>query len=325
MIEVVSDPQNLKEWNPENDPFYLELYGETSPLLDMKSISEPLNLSNADKKQHTSTLPIYEYCWTLGLRGLPNSPYHVPTTSQQSSLTMKIGLFNHFKDHFNSGICPDKSDITQKERKRQGLSSQNSYWMDMKDPAAEVYVLFPTDGNWRMQELVATVKYLIPPPPQHTWLAEVDQIWQAVQPIVDDVGTLAQTAGTLTGQPEIDATGSMLSAIAKARINSVPQTGGYAWSVIKETFKNTEKDVLEGLRWTLPRQMFTDLGGRLTGSVSVSFIGAVKQSHGAASPAEPWEINNPELKPICAYAAIYESKGTRVTNLIKLKVQPRKP
>jgi len=34
MIEVVSWPPVLSQWVSARDPYYLELYGETSPLLD---------------------------------------------------------------------------------------------------------------------------------------------------------------------------------------------------------------------------------------------------------------------------------------------------
>jgi hypothetical protein len=349
MIEVVSYPEELlTKWDSGEHPFYLELFGETLPLIDMKGTSAPPGAQVADTAKSTSAVPIYEYSWTLGLRGLPNYSYHVPTISQQNTPTLKNRLINNVDKLFHSGSPPsssaEQSGSTSSEATEQGGSppsemtgkddaslgdlphqddsSKGSYWEDMNDTAAEVYILFPTNGNWRVQELVATVKYLIPAPPQHAWLTDFDHIWQAVQPIVGDVGTLAQTAGKLTGQPEFDAAGSMLSAIAKARINSVPPTGVYTWSVIKETYcykEKEEQNVLEGLRWTLPKQMFMDFGGRLTGTVAVSFIWVGKQQ---ANAADPHTASPPIQLPIRAYAVIYKSEEQVATSLIPLLVRP---
>jgi len=34
MIEVVSYPADLTQWDPTKTPFYLELFGDTSPVLE---------------------------------------------------------------------------------------------------------------------------------------------------------------------------------------------------------------------------------------------------------------------------------------------------
>lgn len=338
MIKVVSHPSSLKEWEPKNNPFYLELFGETSPLMDMKGAKAPSSPDNSGPLHYPTTVPIYEYYWTIGLPGNPK--YQHPSPSIKAvplkGLTAQIGA--HFYEAAKSRdvVIPKDAKEPGKDTNPEDAKDQslNSFWEKLEDIAAEVYLLFPINGNWRIQELVATVKYLIPAPPQHAWLTEVDHVWQAVQPIVGDVGVLAQTAGTLTGQPEFDAAGSMLSAIAKTQINSVPPTAGYTWSVNKETYlfahtDDKKKGVWEGLRWTLPKQMFTELGGRLTGSVAVSFIQVGTQQKGSSSTNLSPEKHELESAPVCAYAAVYldkyDEKSPVATPLIELWVEPILP
>lgn len=72
MITTVSHPPDLSKWDQAGDPFYLELYGESEPTLDM-TYAEVIPPGGAEAKTVQST-PIYEYWWTLGHGG--TAPHH---------------------------------------------------------------------------------------------------------------------------------------------------------------------------------------------------------------------------------------------------------
>ena len=72
MIEAVSHPSDLSKWDQGEDPFYLELYGEASPTLDM-AYAEVVPPGGSDAQSVQAT-PIYEYWWTLGHGG--SAPHH---------------------------------------------------------------------------------------------------------------------------------------------------------------------------------------------------------------------------------------------------------
>ena len=68
MIEAVSWPKLSDEWDDENTP-YLELYGETSPIVDM-NYAHVLPVGPPDgSPENTAEVPIYEYWWTIGHSG----------------------------------------------------------------------------------------------------------------------------------------------------------------------------------------------------------------------------------------------------------------
>ncbi len=253
MIEVASYPADLKTWKPEEDRFYLELFGETSPTISDK-YAEVVPAGPLDGAVQTSQpAPVYEYWWTIGHLG-------------------------HWDD---------------------------SFWGQLEDPAARVYVYFPVWGGWRIKEVVAAVKYLSPTADQQSsWNAAVKD-WQALQPIVADASQLATAlgpAGTAAG-----GAASLLSVIAKLKINSVPQTPGFQWSVGKVAYLRPDTGVLQGITWTLPKKMFTVLGGRLTGSIALSFIPARYQGGEAANAAQDEQPMNPQLErlPVLTHAVVY--------------------
>ncbi len=246
---------------------YFELLGECDPLIDLKGM-------NATTR--------YEYCWTLGLTESDDQASDGAPAPGQEGISQESRILDFL--HGPKSKDPLKPDLR--------------WGHHLSDPAADIYVLFPIYEGWRVQELIATVKYLLPPPPQHAaWLDQVDHLLQSTQPLVNSIGSLMQTAGGVTAQPEISAAGAMLSAIAKARINNVPtaKDGGYDWFVAKESFLKND-NALEGIKWRIPKQMLIELGGRLTGSVSVSFLQAKTQ--------EPKQ-NMGMYHGICARAVIY--------------------
>lgn len=225
MVEVVTSLTKPGDWKPDVDPFYLEVFGETSPLVD-EVFAEVVPAGGTGPKQ-TSDAPVYEYWWTLGHPGAPEEHSH------------------WFKQ--NAG---DKRP-----------------WQDLSDPAARIYLYFPLSSGWRANEVTATLKYLSPVPEQHVWLKTAAQDFQAIQPLIGD-------AASLSGLVPGGATASKwLGAVAKLQMSSLPQNGDLNWSVGKVTF-GSQHGLMQGVMWTIPRAVFQRLGGRLTGSLAVSFIPA---------------------------------------------------
>jgi hypothetical protein len=84
---------------------------------------------------------------------------------------------------------------------------------------------------------------------------------------------------------------------------------------------------MQGVMWTLPKKMFSELGGRLTGSLALSFIpGHIQQGGTVASKAEDFP---PQPKAILAHAVVYGPRdeiwapGQR--EFIRLQVAPTLP
>lgn len=257
MIEVVSYPKDLALWRPEEHPFYLELFGETTPLIDM-TYAEVLPTSDSGGKEGV-TAPLYEYWWTLGHPGVRAEHHHLWSE----------------------------------------LGARELFWHRLDDVAARVYMFFPVSGGWRIKELVATVKYLQPVGEQESWSEKSANEWSKLQPFVAGAGTLASQ---LSGVPGVGlpAAGAapILSALAKLKLGSVPQgIKGFEWSAAKVTFAS-EQGVMQGVMWTLPKKMFEDLGGRLTGSLALSFIPARAQGEENAD----WL---PRKMAVLAHAVVY--------------------
>lgn len=226
MIEVVSYPTDLATWKDtsKEQPFYLELYGETRPLvaLDFAQVLAPgIDDRHVESEE---ALPIYEYSWVIG----------------------------HSDD----------------------LLANKDLWSHIKDPALSVFVYFPVSRGWRVKELAATTKYLTPTVDQEKWLHRISEISQEVSPAISDISTLVR----LVPNPLSSEVASILSTIARLQINNVPRVEGFEWSVRKVTRKS-EYGVMQGIQWTIPRQMFRQLGNRLTGSIAVSFTPSLRQQN----------------------------------------------
>lgn len=69
MIEVSSYPPNLMTWDEAKQPFYLEIYGETRPVVAAQyaEVQAPGDPDAAAKT--AAATPIYEYWWTIGHTG----------------------------------------------------------------------------------------------------------------------------------------------------------------------------------------------------------------------------------------------------------------
>lgn len=95
-----------------------------------------------------------------------------------------------------------------------------------------------------------------------------------------------------TGRRPGEGAVTTLNALAQLKLNSIPPDGGYEWSVGKVTFGHDDEQhqdrsgVMQGVVWKLPAKMFTDLGGRLTGSLAVSYIPCQLQGDSAATTTE---------------------------------------
>lgn len=153
MIEYVSSPAPLSQWQPAEKPFYLEVFGETSPVLDTAS-AEVVPAGKADAVS-TSSAPVYEYWWTLGHPGA--APHH-----EQPWDTMDP------PDHSTAPI-----------------------WERLQDTAARVYLYFPVNKGWRVREIMATVKYLTPVHQQESWWTQAGNDLKLLAPLVNDAGNVA--------------------------------------------------------------------------------------------------------------------------------------
>jgi hypothetical protein len=272
MIQVATFPADLGQWNEDEVPVYLEIFGETGPLID-KSYAETL-APGAVAAQASQPIPIYEYWWTIGHGGYEHGP-HKDNDGERSGL---------------------------KRFHRSGKGDKTFLWTNLDDPAARVYFYFPISGGWRIKELVATVKYLSPVEDQKNWSAKAAGEFQRMQPLMANAGQLASDFGAV---PFVGGAAPILSTLSKFQVNTVPQgVNGFDWSVGKVTMAPTKghgangHGVMQGVVWTLPKQMFALLGGRLTGSLAVSFIPSQFQSIGEAK----WI---PESLPMLSHAVIY--------------------
>jgi hypothetical protein len=206
----------------------------------------------------TSPIPIYEYWWTIG----------------------------------HSGSKPQHRRLFQSRKKL-------DLWHRLEDIAARVYLYFPISGGWRTQELAASAKYLSPVANQSDWTAKAAADWQRMQPILAGAGQAATALGVVPGVGAVAAGAApILSAMSKLQVNAVPQgVKGFDWYVEKVTVPAAAKHgVMQGVVWTIPKKMFQLLGGRLTGSLALSFIPA------AAAGQSSWEARP---MPMLAHAAVY--------------------
>ena len=96
---------------------------------------------------------------------------------------------------------------------------------------------------------------------------------------------------------------------------------GFDWYVEKVTVPpSAHHGVMQGVVWAIPKDMFALLGGRLTGSLALSFIPAasVGQAAWAARPL-----------PMLAHAAVYADDETywvpAQNKFIELPLSPQTP
>ncbi|GEM_PF-983237 len=280
VITVASFPADLGQWDQDEHPYYLEVFGEAAPLLDMTHAEViPAGSSTAAS---TSPTPIYEYWWTIGHGGSKPEHRHLFESRQKLDL-----------------------------------------WHRLEDIAARVYLYFPISGGWRMQELAASAKYLSPVAHQSDWTEKAAADWQRTQPILAGAGQAVSALGLVPGVGTVAAGAApILSAISKLQLGTVPQgIKGFDWYVEKVTVPAAaHHGVMQGVVWAIPKEMFELLGGRLTGSLALSFIPA------AAADQPSWEART---LPMLAHAAVYADGQTSwvpaQNRFVELPLSPRIP
>lgn len=72
VITSASFPADLGSWNQDEHPYYLEVFGESEPALDMTH-AEVIPAGKPDATTANVT-PVYEYWWTIGHGG--SNPEH---------------------------------------------------------------------------------------------------------------------------------------------------------------------------------------------------------------------------------------------------------
>jgi hypothetical protein len=280
VITVASFPADLGQWDQDEHPYYLEVFGEAEPMLDMTH-AEVVPVGGSAATAATAT-PIYEYWWTIGHGGSKPQHRHLFENRQKVDL-----------------------------------------WHRLEDIAARVYLYFPISGGWRTQELAASAKYLSPVMHQSDWTDKAAEQWQRMQPILAGAGQAASALGVLPGVGMVAAGAApVLSAISKLQVNAVPQgVKGFDWYVEKVTVPAAARHgVMQGVVWAIPKEMFELLGGRLTGSLALSFIpsAAVGQTAWAA-----------QALPMLAHAAVYAEGETcwvpAKNQFVQLPLSPRTP
>lgn len=190
------------------------------------------------------------------------------------------------------------------------------------DGVAQVLLFFPRNAGWRARELAASIKYLPPVAAQKSLLQEASKDLAIVQPIIGLAGVAATAVGPVAG-PAASDTGRLLEGIAKARINNVPRVAGFEWSVAKVTrwIKCEGADsegsgaIHDGIVFNLPQTMFSDLGSRIEGSLTVSLVKAPVQTL-AVQDVTPCKIR--------CYAVIDVGRPLRVpeSGYVSLEVSP---
>jgi hypothetical protein len=141
-----------------------------------------------------------------------------------------------------------------------------------------------------------------------------------MQPVLANAGQLASVLG---GVPFAGGVAPVLTALSKFQVGNVPQgVDGFDWNVAKVTLAPSRvHGTMQGVVWTLPKQMFELLGGRLTGSLAVSFIPSQFQS----DEVHEWI---PEPLPMLSHAVVY-ANGTDhwvpKDKFVELRLSPKDP
>ena len=290
-IESVSHPKPLSDWDGKDEaqPFYLEVFGETTPIIDT-AYAEVIPAGAADgSAERCASAPVYEYWWTIGH---PGHPGHL------GGLLEKI-------------------------------AGPKDLWERLADPAARIYLYFPLGGGWRVKELTATVKYMSPVAHEESFIEKAAQDFQTIEPFIEGASQLASAAGAagVVGGGLAGKSAQVLDGLAQIKLSSVPQVKGFEWSATKVTFGNKEHGgVMQGIVWTLPASMFAELGGRLTGSLAVSFIPDQQQIPNQVATASP----KLEQQALLAHAVVYGPGGDEhwapeKQGFIRLAISPRLP
>lgn len=284
MIEVDSCyPSDWSTWNSSSLQPYLELYGEAHPFI-CTNLTETLSAHSINNDpQMKAVVPIYEYFWTIGI-----------------------------SEHLCARFAQHLENVVQK--KVDSFRHQ--------DTGAEVTLYFPLTGGWRVEPVVASIKYVRPLPHHDNLVKKVAEYWDTVAPIVSKVAELTEHLDI----PGVSTSASLINTLAKVPITSLPPVEGLPWTLTKVT-GYLDSEIRDGVQWTLPKKLFYVLGRRLTGSIAVYF-------HPAQSRQKQQEtVSNNQLiaqtRPILAQAVVH-GDGKRLPSIekdgkeyIELDVTPR--
>ena len=213
---------------------WFEIYGETEPTLS----------SGAGAPAAAGDL--YEYCWALGY-----------SKGNFSKLEPKSGPLRRLRR--------ERQRLRRWRRRRDGTTKRAPRWSD--EIAARVSLYFPADCNWRVSEILATVKHLSPVEQERSWREEFTKDFNAIEPVIGAAGKLAADA---TGMPEL---GSVAEAVGRLKLTSVPQAIGTMWFVRKVNLVDEERSncLFHGIEWQLSLGLLEQLGTRVAGTLLVSF------------------------------------------------------
>jgi len=183
------------------------------------------------------------------------------------------------------------------------IKGPGNLWERLPRPAARVYLFFPLGGGWRVKELAATVNYMSPVAHQDSFIEKAAKDWQAIQPLVTDASTLASAAGAVAGAASAGSARA-LSALAQLKLSSVPPMSGFEWAAGKVAF-SSEHGAAQGVMWTLPPEIFRELGGRITGALALSVVPDRAQRGGNVLATPP----DPQPQDLLAHAVVYSPDG----------------
>jgi hypothetical protein len=210
--------------------------------LEVYGETEPA-VSSADGTPPADGAGLYEYRWSLG---------YLPSLSA---------------DHSYGRL-----------RRRGGRAGGNQHQDQLSDSAARVSLFFSADCDWRVSEILATVKHLAPVQDERTWREELAKDFTAIQPVI---GVAGQVAADAAGIPQL---GSVAQAVSRLKFTSVPPTQSAEWFVCKVDLVRGDY-LFYGIEWHLSRNLLNQLGSRVTGGLLVSFTKV--NSEGTSQAADP--------------------------------------
>jgi hypothetical protein len=150
------------------------------------------------------------------------------------------------------------------ESRWRGRRSKRSHSERLDYPAAHVRLFFAADCNWRVSEILATVKHLSPVQEEQTWREELAKDFTAIAPVI---GVAGKAAADAAGMPEL---GSVAEAVGRLKLTSVPQANGAKWFV-RRIDRVWSKSLFHGIEWELSLGLLLQLGTRVTGGLLTSF------------------------------------------------------
>ena len=300
MIRIVRYPEKVTvEDGKDRHMDWFEVYGETEPVLS-SGTGKPV----ADGG-------LYEYRWALGY-----------SEGKFSESWGKLGSEELFSE------ARDKVGLSQ----RKGLRRRDD---DSKHPprlsdkaAARVSFYFPAGCNWRVSEILATVKHLSPVEQERNWREEFAKDFTAIEPVI---GAAGKAAAVATGMPEL---GSVAEAVSRLKLTSVPQAAGTMWFV-RKVDRVESGSLFFGIEWQLSLGLLKQLGSRVTGGLLVSFAsvqpGATKgemlayaamdyEPERAGNVWVPTKINNDPLK-LCLEPKYPESKQLEAQQAVEARIK----